>query len=101
VTINPETRPTYRLTSRQLLRSQMTFRRLSVRTLALAAGGISHKSTIGNLRSGARNTVGPELARDIEDVLFPGCVHGVLFEPTVSNRNVATEYVPSKGRRAA
>lgn len=86
----------YRLVSAQALRSQMTYRRFTVRELSVACGRESYKSTIGNLRSGARNTCSAHLAARIEEALV---APGLLFTPVLTKSNV--EVAPTRGRRAA
>lgn len=90
-------RLTYRLVSRQALRDQMRYRRTTVRELAIACGRESYKSSIGNLRSGARMTCGPHLARRLEEAL--GLGPGVLFMPVMTSRNF--DVADHQGRRVA
>lgn len=92
-------RTMYRLRSRYQLRDQMTFRRMTVRELAIACGGDKYRSSIGNLRSGARNNVGPKLARRIEEALFPGSAPGSLFDAVVTT--VQSDTSQYRGGRAA
>lgn len=76
----------------------MHYRRISVRELAVACGRPSYKSTIGNLRAGARNTCSSHLARRIEEAL---CVTpGLLFTPVMTNVQADIRQ-PVRGGRAA
>lgn len=68
-----------RLISAPALRQYMTFRGLSVRTLA-AKVGVSH-GTIGWLTSGQRSTTKPETARRIAKAL--DCPVDALFVPVL------------------
>lgn len=99
--ILPNTTARYRLRSVQMLRGQMHFRNMNVRKLATACGDPGLRSSIGNLVSGARATTNAVLARALEDVLFPGTVEGMLFEPVVCNRNTAVAPEVTRGKRAA
>lgn len=58
-----------RLISADALSNYMKFRGFTNRTLAIACGSERHRSTISHLRSGARKTCGPEIARKIEKAL--------------------------------
>lgn len=75
----------------------MSYRRITVRELSAACGRPSYKSTIGNLRSGVRNTCSSHLARRIEESL--GISPGLLFMPVLTNSNV--DMAAPSGRRAA
>jgi hypothetical protein len=55
------------LISNQALKDYMIFRRETCSTLALKAG--CHRSLIGHLRSGERNTCSPRIAAAIEEAL--------------------------------
>ena len=68
-----------RLRSPQALATYMEFRGLSVRELAARAG--AHRSTVGHLRSGKRDTCAPVLARRIAKIL--DVPTDVLFAPRV------------------
>lgn len=85
----------YRIVSARALRSQMNFRRMTVRELSVACGKPSYKSTIGNLVSGARNTVSAHLAVRIAEAL--AIDPELLFVPVLTNHNVET----TPRRRAA
>lgn len=92
-------RTMYRLRSRHQLRDQMTWRRMTIRELAIACGGDKYRSSIGNLSSGARDHVGPKLARRIEEALFPGTAPGSLFDAVVTTAQPDIRI--SRGGRAA
>lgn len=83
------------LRSPRALRDAMDYRRYTVRTLSVACGSIKHKSVIGNLRSGYRNTCDVTLARRIEEAL--GLYAGALFDLSTTNTNI----VSTPRRRAA
>jgi hypothetical protein len=51
-----------RLRNPQALRDAMQFSRMNVRELSLACGSVRHRSTIGHLHSGRRNSCSPALA---------------------------------------
>lgn len=81
-----------RLISAEALASYMKTRDFTVRSLAEAVGGKQCRSTIGHLRSGARKTCDPDLAKRIERVL--NAPKGSLFIPSVSR--VSREVPPLK-----
>lgn len=85
----------YRIVSARALRSQMKFRRMTVRELAVACGRPAYKSTIGNLVSGARNTCSAHLAVRIAEAL--AIDPDLLFVPVLTNSNVET---PARSRAA-
>lgn len=58
-----------RLISSDALDNYMRFRGFSNESLAIQCGSKKHRSTISHLRSGARSTCGPEIARKIEKAL--------------------------------
>jgi len=58
-----------RLISSDALDSYMRFRGLTNEALAIKAGDPKYRSTISHLRSGARKTCGPKIARAIEKAL--------------------------------
>lgn len=58
-----------RLISPEALNQYMKFRELTNESLAIKAGNPAYRSTISHLRSGARNTCGPKIARAIEKAL--------------------------------
>lgn len=86
--ISIEGRFEVRLISAEAFANYMTFRGFTVRSLAERANG--NRSTIGHLRSGARTTCDPELAKRIEKALDAPA--GSLFVPQVSRvaREVAS-----------
>lgn len=67
------------LISKDALRGYMEYKRFTVQSLADRIG--VSKATIGHLRGGGRKTVGPQIARDIEEAL--GVPPGILFVPKV------------------
>lgn len=74
-----------RLKSKELLVGLMAVHGLSVRDLAKLCDPkepTRHRSAIGHLCSGKRNTCSPKLAERIQEVV--GNPKAVLFEPTVS-----------------
>lgn len=77
-----------RLISADALNAYIEARNLSTRALADKAGNPRYRSTIGHLRSGARNTCGPKIAGAIERAL--GAPPGSLFLISVANGNVST-----------
>ena len=92
MTVRNEVRFEVRLISHQALAQYMGHRGFTVRSLAAAVtfhlkkrnrSASCSPATIGHLRSGKRNTCGPEIARAIEEVL--GAPAGSLFVPKVSN----------------
>ncbi len=86
-----------KLISADALASYMKTRDFTVRSLAAAVGGSRYRSTIGHLRSGARSTCDPDLAKRIEKVL--NAPKGSLFMPSVSR--VAREVAPAYRRKAS
>lgn len=84
-----------RLISSDALDSYMRFRGLSNEALAVKTGSKSHRSTISHLRSGARNTCGPIIARAIEKALE--CPPNSLFLAEVPTANQAN----NRSRRSA
>lgn len=78
-----------KLRSQRDLRQAMMFNRLNVRELSELCGSLRHRSTVGHLHSGTRDTCDVFLARRIEDVLR---MHpGSLFMPVgCSDSFVAT-----------
>lgn len=77
-----------KLISRDALNAYITARQSSTRKLAVACGSEKYRSTIAHLRSGLRNTCGPEVAGKIEKAL--GAPAGSLFLIEVATANVAT-----------
>lgn len=72
-----------RLRDLEDLRQAMYFQDLNVRELAELCGSLRHRSTIGHLHSGTRDTCSVILAKRIEKVLR---VHpGSLFRPVMSS----------------
>lgn len=74
-----------RLKSKELLVGLMAVQGLSVRDLAKVCDPTQperHRSAIGHLCSGKRNTCSPELAARIQEVI--GNPKAILFEPQVS-----------------
>lgn len=67
------------LISTDALRQYMSYRDFSIRKLAEKVG--VSPATIGHLHSGARNTVGPNIAKAIEKAL--DAPRGSLFVPKV------------------
>lgn len=78
--ITIERRFDVKLVSTEVFKQYMAFRNHTVRSLA-ARAGCSH-ATIGHLRTGARSTVRPALARAIARAL--DCPVETLFVPRVS-----------------
>lgn len=66
---------------RELLRALMTIRGLTVLELARLCGNTKHRSAIGHLLSGKRQTCSAELAGKLQEVLGNDKV--VIFEPRV------------------
>lgn len=83
-----------RLISYQALDSYMRFRGLTNESLATKCGSRRHRSTISHLRSGARKTCGPDIARKIEKALEapPGSlfVAEVAMGPVAHSRSAAS-----------
>lgn len=80
------------------LRAAMQFMGLNVRELAEVVGE-RHRSTIGHLHSGVRNTCSAVLARRIEKALR---VHpGSLFMAMPGSGNVADTATPTTRKKAA
>lgn len=91
---------TVRLRNKQDLRHTMAYRGMTVRQLSVLCGGLKHRSTIGNLHSGARSTCSPVLAACIEEALV--CYPGSLFElVSADGRLVTAPPAPSPRRRTA
>lgn len=88
--IRIESRFEMKLISSEALASYMKSRDFTVRSLADAVGGPKYRSTIGHLRSGARRSCDPDLAKRIERVL--NAPRNSLFMPAVSR--VAREVGP-------
>lgn len=82
------------------LQEAMRFARLNVRELAELCGDERHRSTIGHLHAGTRNTCSIVLAGRIERQLR---VHaGSLFTPVPRSVIVATTaHAPSRKKAAA
>lgn len=70
-----------KLRDAHMLRQYMDYKGVTIRELAMSSG--VHRSTIGHLSSGARNTASPETARKIEEAL--ACPPGLLFDARASN----------------
>lgn len=66
-----------RLISPEAFDSYIRFRGLTNKSLAIKAGDEKYRSTISHLRSGARTTCGPKIARAIEKALE--CPSNSLF----------------------
>jgi len=85
-----------RLKSKELLVGLMAVQQLSVRELARRCGGPQHRSAIGHLCSGKRDTCSPQLASAIQEAI--GNPKAILFEPEVYR--VAHEGATQVGRVA-
>lgn len=77
-----------RLISAQVLDSYIRFREHTNRSLAERMGSAKYRSTISHLRSGARTTCGPEIARKIEKALEAPT--GSLFVAEVATASSGT-----------
>jgi hypothetical protein len=87
-----------RLRNPQALRDAMQFSRMNVRELSVACGSVRHRSTIGHLHSGRRNSCSPALAARIEFVLrLPA--HSLFDLRMTTTHHVDT--VQKIGRKAA
>lgn len=88
-----------RLISPDALDSYMRFRGLTNESLAIKAGNKSYRSTISHLRSGARNSCGPDVARAIEKALE--CPPNSLFLAEVPIAQSGTGRPNGRSRRSA
>ena len=80
-------------------RDLLRFHRLTVRELSELCGSVRHKSTIGHLHSGTRDTCSVVLAARIEKILrqHPGS----LFTPLPRNDKVVITPTNTRKRAAA
>jgi len=84
VTINPSAAPMrVKLRDVEDLRQAMQFNDLNVRELSELCGSLRHRSTIGHLHSGTRDTCSWPLGKRIEKVLR--VAPGSLFRPTLTS----------------
>lgn len=99
MTLTPSAAPMrVKLRDRRDLREAMFFARLNVRQLADIVGP-RHRSTIGHLHSGARDTCPVFLGRRLEEVLR---MHpGSLFVPVGRSANVVTTTAAPTTRKKA
>lgn len=97
--MTPTTQPLRaKLRSRRDLQQAMYFNRLNVRELSQLCGSLRHRSTIGHLHSGARDTCDVFLARRIEETLR---MHpGSLFVLQGCSDNPASTPCPTTRKKA-
>lgn len=88
-----------KLRSTRDLRDAMFFARVNVRELSEMCGSLRHRSTIGHLHSGTRNTCSVALGRRIEERLR---LHpGALFEPVLTTVQMVTPVHTTRKKVAA
>ena len=81
------------------LQDAMRFAGLTCRDMAELCGNIKHRSTVGHLHAGTRNTCTIALAKRIEKILR---VHpGALFTPMPRSAIVVTTATPPTRKKAA
>lgn len=76
------------VTGRELMRSILAARRLTVRELAQFCGDLKHRSAIGHLVSGNRVTCNEVLAGRIQEVLLGDATDDRIFLPERANLRV-------------
>lgn len=81
------------------LQDHMDFHGLNVRELSELCGSLRHRSTIGHLHSGARNTCTIALAKRIERILRQP--PGALFTPMPRSDKLGITPPPTRKRVAA